>query len=541
MTRASWIAVVVAVACVAGVALAAEPGPDACPVRVMSFNIRYGTADDGDNAWPRRRDAVIGVIREFDPDLLGMQEVLAFQRDELAAALPGWAAVAAGRDDGLDAGEMTPVLYRTARFEQLAAGHLWLSDTPDAAGSRGWDAALPRIATWVRLRDRSDPGGRAVLVLNTHFDHRGQEARLRSAALLRERLRDLGRDCRVVLTGDFNAAEGSEPYRELFTARQDHAGTLVDTLRAARPQPGPAEGTFNRFDPAATTGPRIDWIGCSADWEVRLAGIDRTTRDGRTPSDHWPVTAVLRAARPDAAATLRVLSYNIHHGRGTDSAIDLPRLARVIRAADADLVALQEVDEKTTRSGGVDEAAELARLTGLRMVFGPQIDYLGGRYGQAILSRFPLGPATVHVLPAVGGDRERRIAVAAEVDHPRGRLMFAGTHLHHRSEECRVAQARALVAAFAGAERCILVGDFNAMPGSEPLAILDGAWQRVAAGDPPPTFPSGEPVRAIDHVFVRPAAAFGAVELRVLDEPVASDHRPVLAILPWRQAAAPRP
>ncbi|MFM7243351.1 MAG: endonuclease/exonuclease/phosphatase family protein [Planctomycetaceae bacterium] len=535
------VMLVMAVASAAGITRAAEPAADARPVRVMSFNIRYGTAADGDDAWPRRRYAVIGVIREFDPDLLGMQEVLAFQRDELAAALPGWEAVAAGRDDGRNAGEMTPVLFRTARFEQAAAGHLWLSDTPDVAGSRGWDAALPRIATWVRLRDRSDPGGREVLLLNTHFDHRGQEARLRSARLLRDWLRDAGRGCRVVLTGDFNTAEGSEPYKELFTGGEDRAGPLVDTLREASPQPGPAEGTFNRFDPTATTGPRIDWIGCSADWEVRLAGIDRTTHAGRTPSDHWPVTAVLRAARPEAAATLRVLSYNIHHGRGTDGVVDLPRLARVIRAADADLVALQEVDEQTTRSGGVDEAAELARLTGLRMGFGPQIDYLGGRYGQAILSRFPLGPATVHELPAVGGDRERRIAVAAEVDHPHGRLTFAGTHLHHRSEECRVAQARALIEAFAGAERCILVGDFNALPGSEPLAILDGAWQRVAAGDPPPTFPAGEPVRAIDHVFVRPAAAFDVLDLRVLDEPVASDHRPVLAILGWRPAAAPVP
>lgn len=534
--------VVVGVAWLAAVASAAGRDPDPRPVRVMSFNIRYGTAADGDDAWPRRRAAVIDVIREFDPDLLGLQEVLAFQRDELAAALPGYEAVAAGRDDGRDAGEMAPVVFRAARFARLAAGHFWLAETPDAAGSRGWDAALPRIATWVRLRDRSDPGGGEVLALNTHFDHRGPEARRMAARLVRERLADLGRGCRVVLTGDFNAAEGSEPYRELFAPPADRGPGLVDTLRACVSEAGTNEGTFNAFDPAATTGPRIDWIGCSTDWDVRLAGIDRTTRNGRTPSDHWPVTAVLRAMRPDQPSTLRVLSYNIHHGRGTDDTIDLPRLARVIRSADPDLVALQEVDERTTRSGGVDEAAELARLTGLRMAFGPQIDYLGGRYGQALLARVPLGPPTVHELPGIGGDRERRIAVAAAVDDPRGRLTFVGTHLHHRSEEARVAQARAIVTAFAGVERCILAGDINALPGSEPLAILAGAWRLVAAGDgPPPTFPASQPTRAIDHVFVRPASGFDVIDLRVLDEPVASDHRPILAILAWPPAPGPPP
>lgn len=535
-------AIVLLVACTRFGLATEAPVRDARPVRVMSYNVRYGTAPDGAHAWPRRREAVVGVIRDDDPDLLGLQEVLAFQLEELSAALPGYEAVAAGRDDGQQAGEMTPVLFRTARFERLASGHFWLSEAPDSPGSVGWDAALPRIATWARLRDRTASAERDVLVLNTHFDHRGSEARRHAARLVRERLHELGRGCRTVLCGDFNAAEGSAPHRELFS-RTDHPLTLVDTLRAVVPRPGAAEATFNGFDPAATAGARIDWIGCSADWDVRLAGIDRTTRDGRPPSDHWPVTAVLRAARPDAAATLRVLSYNIHHGRGTDGAIDLRRQAAVIRSADADLVALQEVDERTTRSARVDEAAELARLTGLRMVFGPQIDYLGGRYGQALLARYPLGPPTVHVLPALGGDRERRIAVAAAVDHPAGPLTFVGTHLHHRSDEAREAQARALVDAFAEVGPCVLAGDFNAMPGSEPLAILGDAWRLVAVGDTPPaTFPAGQPTRALDHVFVRPAAAFDVVDLRAIDEPVASDHRPVLAVLRWRaSAAAPRP
>ncbi len=501
-------------------------------VRVMSFNIRYGTAKDGPNAWGHRREQVVDVIRSFAPDLLGCQEVLSFQRDELAAALDGYEVVGVGRDDGLEEGEMTPIFFRLDRFERLDSGHFWLSSTPATVGSKGWDAALPRIATWARLRDRDDAAQSEVLVLNTHFDHRGAQARLESARLVRRMVGDLGRDGRLVLMGDFNAEENSPPYEALFSD-SEQGPCIVDTWRARGPRPAEREGTFNGFDPAAVDGPRIDWIGCSHDWNVRLAGIDRTVVDGRTPSDHWPVTAVLRPSASPGRATLRVLTYNIHHGRGTDGVIDLARIARVMRDADPDLVALQEVDERTTRSEGVDEAGELARLTGLTVRFGPQIDYLGGRYGQAILSRFPLGEAIVHELPGIGGDRERRIAVAVEAATPFGPIVMAGTHLHHRSEEARREQARAIVKALANAEHCILAGDINAVPGSEPITVLDAAWTRATVADAPTqaTFPAGAPARAIDHVFVRPSGAWRVVGMEVLDEPEASDHRPVVVVL----------
>jgi endonuclease/exonuclease/phosphatase family metal-dependent hydrolase len=270
----------------------AEDDAAARAVRAMSFNIRYGTARDGDNAWPNRREAVFGVIRGFAPDLLGTQETLAFQRDELLAALPEHAAVAAGRDDGAEAGEMAALFYRRDRFDLLDSGHLWLSETPAVVGSRGWDAALPRIATWAKLRDRAAPDAPPILFCNTHFDHVGRQARLESARLIRRSLTDLGSGCRLVVTGDFNAAEGSPPYAALFTEDAD-AVHLIDTQRAAIPEPTGSEGTFNSFDPGGTGGGRIDWIGCSTDWRVVAAGIDRTVIAGRTPSDHWPVTAIL--------------------------------------------------------------------------------------------------------------------------------------------------------------------------------------------------------------------------------------------------------
>ncbi|QDU19955.1 endonuclease/exonuclease/phosphatase family protein [Urbifossiella limnaea] len=257
------------------------------PVRVMSFNVRYGTARDGDDHWDRRKDFLAATIAAFDPDLLGTQETLAFQRDFLAEKLKTHAAVGVGRDDGKERGEMAALFYRTARFEKLAGGTFWLSETPDRV-SKGWDAALPRVATWVKLKDRTD--ATPVLFLNTHFDHMGKKARHESAKLLRAKVVELGAGCRVVVTGDFNAGEDSDPYKALF----DPAGGLVDTFRVKHPTRGKAEGTFSGFEPAATTGPRIDWIAAGRNWHVIDAGIDRTAKGGRVPSDHFPVTAVVR-------------------------------------------------------------------------------------------------------------------------------------------------------------------------------------------------------------------------------------------------------
>lgn len=501
------------------------------PVRVMSFNIRYGTAKDGDNAWDERKEFLAATIAAFDPDLLGTQETLASQRDFLAAKLAGHAAFAAGRDDGKDAGEMAAVFYRKDRFEKLDGGHFWFSETPDKPGSKGWDALLPRVATWVKLKDRAAPDGRPVLFLNAHLDHRGEKARLESARLIRAKTAELGKGCRVVVTGDFNAGEGSEPHGALFGKLGDKPSPVADTFRVAHPTRGKREGTFSGFKADATGGDRIDWIGCSRDWDVRLAGIDRTAMDGRTPSDHFPVTAVLRAAEQDQKPTLRVLCYNAHHGEGTDGKLDLPRIANVIRAADPDLVALQELDDKTKRTGGVDQTAELARLTGLHGKFGKAIDFQGGGYGQALLSRFPLGDATVHPLPGMP-NREKRIAFEARLAIDGRDLSFVTTHLDHQLAAEREQQAAKLNELFSGTDRpVILAGDLNATPDSKEFAALTAKWTDATAGKALLTIPVDKPTRQIDHVLFRPADRFRVVSAVVVDEPVASDHRPVLVVL----------
>lgn len=263
------------------------------PVRVMSFNIRYGTAADGENHWDKRKEFLVETIKAFDPDILGTQETLGFQRDYLANQLPGYAHLGVGRTDGKGEGEMMAVYYKKDRFEKLGEGHFWLSETPDKVGSKSWDSSLPRMVTWVKLRDRKYPDAQPVLHLNTHFDHRGPTARLESAKLLRKKIEELGNGCAVIVTGDFNAAEGSEPYRALFGKEGDKPPPVVDTYRVAHPEKGANEGTGTAFRATNTRGSRIDWIAVSSQWKVISAEIDRTQRDGRTPSDHFPVNAVL--------------------------------------------------------------------------------------------------------------------------------------------------------------------------------------------------------------------------------------------------------
>jgi endonuclease/exonuclease/phosphatase family metal-dependent hydrolase len=267
-------------------------------LRVMTYNIRWPNPDDGPDRWDVRRPRVVQTIRRLRPDLLGVQECYRFQADFLLAGLPGYTLVGAGRDDGAQQGEMTAILFRDDRLERVDHGHLWLSDTPDVPGSVGWDADLTRMATWAVLRDRR--AGDTWLAVNTHFDHAGSNARTESAKLLGRFILDkraeLGPNTPVVLMGDFNAGVYSAPYLELCGAIG--GPRLVDTYRAARyraRRDGP-EGTFNRFR-NHHDGARIDWVLTSRNVITLEAGIDRTRLDGRNPSDHDPVWAVLRRVR----------------------------------------------------------------------------------------------------------------------------------------------------------------------------------------------------------------------------------------------------
>jgi endonuclease/exonuclease/phosphatase family metal-dependent hydrolase len=250
-----------------------------------------------------------------------------------------------------------------------------------------------------------------------------------------------------------------------------------------------------------------------------------------------------KLASPEAAARrLRILSYNIHHGEGVDGKLDLERIAGVIRAVEPDLVALQEVDKNVPRSGSVDQPAELARLTKVHVVFGANIPLDGGEYGNAVLSRLPVRKHENHKLPCFDGGEQRGV-LAVEIDLPGAAdsdddqpLLFLATHLDHRpKDEERLASAKAineLVAKHAD-QPAILAGDLNAVPESAVLTEFARAWQR-SNDEVLPTIPVANPSRQIDYVLLRPASRWQSIETRVLDEAVASDHRPILAVLELR-------
>ena len=233
---------------------------------------------------------------------------------------------------------------------------------------------------------------------------------------------------------------------------------------------------------------------------------------------------------------IRVLTYNIQHGEGTDGKIDLARTAAVIKRLTPDLVALQEVDKVTTRSRGVDQAAELGKLTGMHVAFGKAMDFAGGQYGEAILSRYRLKEVQVHNLPFTEGC-EPRCALAALVrlgdDGPE--FVFAGTHLEHAKAPVRLCQAQKLNPALAAKNTLptILAGDFNDVPDSPAIKVLQPHWTDATAEQPDPTWPSDQPRMKIDYVFFRPADSWRIVEKQVIDESVASDHRPLLVVLEW--------
>lgn len=234
---------------------------------------------------------------------------------------------------------------------------------------------------------------------------------------------------------------------------------------------------------------------------------------------------------------LRILTYNIHHGEGTDGRFDLARIAGVINAQRPDLVALQEVDRKTTRASGVDQAAELARLTGMNYAYGPAMEYAGGEYGEAVLSRFALTSIENYILPWPEGSEPRALLVVQVQAKGIGPVMFGGTHLAHDSSGDRLEQAKRIneiLGGQTGAAR-ILAGDLNATAGSAPMREFDKHWLDAAGatGSPEPTYPNIQPQRRIDYILVRRMDGWRVLEATVIKGEIASDHCPVLVVLEW--------
>lgn len=288
----TWLKVALAglVVSAGGAATAEKPANAGAPLRVMSYNVRYGTAPDGENAWDKRIGYFFVPIERFQPDLIGFQEVIAAQYDAIAERLRDFAFSGVAREDGKRQGEFSSVGYRRARFTALAEGTFWLSETPELAGSKSWDAALPRVCSWVRLRETTT--GREFVFANTHFDHRGVQARREAARVLSERIGPIARGVPAILTGDFNINEDNPAYAVLTKPPRTEWIPWIDSYRTLHPERRPDESSFNSFK-GVVKGSRIDFVFHTAHYRATAAAIDRYTHDGKYPSDHYPVTAVL--------------------------------------------------------------------------------------------------------------------------------------------------------------------------------------------------------------------------------------------------------
>jgi endonuclease/exonuclease/phosphatase family metal-dependent hydrolase len=253
------------------------------PLSMMSFNIRYGTANDGPNRWELRREQLIDLLKTQNPDVIGLQEALHFQIDEILAALPDYRMVGVGRSDGGQGGEYAAILYRASRLSVRRTNTFWFSDTPDVVKSNTWGAALERICTWALMDDKQ---GTPFYVFNVHLDHISQPAREKSVGLLLDRIAARSPTLPVVVTGDFNTGEANPATRAMLK-------TMRDTFRVIH-HDAKEVGTANQFKLGATTGEKIDYIFVEPTTDVLSADIVRTSVDGRYPSDHFPVVARIR-------------------------------------------------------------------------------------------------------------------------------------------------------------------------------------------------------------------------------------------------------
>ena len=250
-------------------------------VRVMSFNIRYDEPRDGVNAWSNRKQKVADVIRFHKADLVGVQEALLTQLRDLEKMLPDMAWCGVGRADGKESGEYSAILYRKSRFQIQQCNTFWLSPTPEVAGSKGWDAALPRIVTWAKFLDRDTK--KTFIHFNTHFDHIGQTARVESAKLILRRISETAGKMPFVLTGDFNVVESNEAYKTI-------AGGMSDARYVSVNPHFGGDSTWTGFK-QIEPGRKIDYIFVRTGMKVIEHGVLSDQWNGLWASDHLPVLA----------------------------------------------------------------------------------------------------------------------------------------------------------------------------------------------------------------------------------------------------------
>lgn len=279
------------------IGLAALPGCAESPKEAMAptpelvvatYNLRFASPS-GPNSWPERRALVSETVRLMSPDLMGTQEGLQSQLNDMATDLPEYHWIGLGRD-GENRGEFMAVFYRTNRFQPLSTNHFWLSDTPEIPGSASWGNRARRMVTSVRFQDASS--GHTVDFYNTHLDHEVAVARSNSASLIRQRLETNDAQF-LILVGDFNCPPITNGVYDVLTGDK----FLSDTWVIADRRAGEGMGTFNGFRSMPTNGARIDWI-LTRGFTAASTAIVTNNPDGRWPSDHFPVVSRMRYSQP---------------------------------------------------------------------------------------------------------------------------------------------------------------------------------------------------------------------------------------------------
>ena len=248
------------------------------PINVISYNIRLNVKSDGINSWPNRKDNVKALVKFYDADILCVQEVLPDQFDDLLAN-SDFDVVGVGRDDGKRKGEFSAIYFNKNRFTKKDGGTFWLSLTPDVP-SKGWDAALNRICSWVKLYDKSNK--KEFIVFNTHYDHVGVQARIESAKLIKQKIQEIAPKLPVVFTGDLNVTPETEAIATIKSF-------LIDTKEISIEPPYGPTGTFNSFNWNSPLKDKIDYIFVNKAFKVQKFAVLSDSKDQRYYSDHLPV------------------------------------------------------------------------------------------------------------------------------------------------------------------------------------------------------------------------------------------------------------
>lgn len=258
-------------------------------VNVMSFNIRMDNPEDSLNNWKYRKDVAAQIIKDQNIDIVGTQEVLHNQLQDLLERLPDYNYVGVGREDGKQKGEYAALFYKKERFEEEDSGTFWLSETPDVAGSKGWDGACERVASWAVLKDKET--GKKIFAINTHLDHVGETARQKGVTLLIDRAKELSNGLPVIITGDFNAERESGVIKHALDP--NNSMQLFDSYAIASTTDN-AKWTFHDFGKLPEEErPYIDYVFVNKSVIVDEYKVMDEKLNDIYLSDHCPIVAKL--------------------------------------------------------------------------------------------------------------------------------------------------------------------------------------------------------------------------------------------------------